>query len=32
MQAIENDMYEAPIAQAKNLREKREAMFSVMNK
>lgn len=32
MNAISNDILEAPIAQAKNLHEKREAMFSIMNK
>ena len=32
MQAIENDIFEAPIGGAKNLYEKREAMFHVMNK
>jgi uncharacterized oxidoreductase len=32
MQAIEDDKLEAPIAQAKNLREKGETLFNVMNK
>ncbi len=32
MQAIKDDLLEAPIAQAKNLREKGEALFNVMNK
>jgi uncharacterized oxidoreductase len=32
MQAIENDTLEAPIADAKNLRAKGEAMFPVMNR
>lgn len=31
MDAIKNDLLEAPIAGAKNSREKREALFSVMN-
>ena len=31
MEALENDLFEAPIANAKNSREKREAMFEVMN-
>lgn len=31
MEAIKNDVLEAPIAGAKNLHEKREAMFGVMN-
>ncbi len=32
MEAIRNDILEAPIAWAKNSREKREALFDVMNK
>ena len=32
MQYIENDTYEAAVGQSKGLREKREQMFSVMNK
>jgi len=31
MEAIKNDTFEAPIAGAKNSREKREAMFPIMN-
>jgi len=31
MEAINNDTFEAPIANAKNSREKRETMFEVMN-
>lgn len=31
MEAIKNDILEAPIAGAKNLREKREALFGMMN-
>ncbi len=32
IEAIRNDILEAPIAWAKNSREKREALFDVMNK
>ncbi|MFI5133525.1 MAG: SDR family oxidoreductase [Chitinophagales bacterium] len=32
MEAIKNDLFEAPVGHAKNLYEKREAMFSVLNK
>ncbi len=31
MEALKNDIFEAPIGQAKGLREKREALFEVMN-
>jgi hypothetical protein len=31
MEAIKNDILEAPIAGAKNSREKREALFGFMN-
>ena len=32
MEALKNDVLEAPIAWAKNLHQKREALFDVMNK
>jgi uncharacterized oxidoreductase len=31
MDALQNDIYEAPIAQAKGMREKGEALFPILN-